>query len=102
MVRTLLVIHIARSLTAKGQKKNAALATGGGIALLTALSLAIGGPRHNLINTMLGTTWLREESHVNGQVAPGFESVRRAFERNVKAGFEKGAQFVVYCKFQHL
>jgi len=96
-VRALLVFEVTRKITKRGQgaqnARIAALST-----LLGLLAVMRGGPRHSLISTVLGVTHLVENAWVTGYVAPGFEDVKRAFEANVRAGLEVGAQFVVYRK----
>eukprot|EP00511_Aplanochytrium_stocchinoi_P006854 CAMPEP_0204826480 /NCGR_PEP_ID=MMETSP1346-20131115/4159_1 /ASSEMBLY_ACC=CAM_ASM_000771 /TAXON_ID=215587 /ORGANISM="Aplanochytrium stocchinoi, Strain GSBS06" /LENGTH=463 /DNA_ID=CAMNT_0051954525 /DNA_START=110 /DNA_END=1501 /DNA_ORIENTATION=+ len=63
--------------------------------LLAMAGYTFGGPRHSLLNTMIGTASM-EKYTIDGYVAPGFESIRKAFENNFKKGYERGAQFVVY------
>lgn len=66
--------------------------------VLTALSYGLGGPRHPLWARVLGIGKYVVKGKVEGEVAPGFEAVRKAFQQNVDEGFERGAQFVVYHK----
>jgi len=70
------------------------------IALLGALALAHGGPRHSLLHTALGTRSFVYKPRIVGFVAPGFEAVKAAFEANFAKGFERSAQICVYFKGQ--
>lgn len=68
-----------------------------GIAL-TVLAYSVGGSRHPLWARVLGIGKYVTKGQVLGEVAPGFEAVRVAFQKNVDEGLERGAQFVVYHK----
>ncbi|GBG28441.1 Beta-lactamase domain-containing protein 2 [Hondaea fermentalgiana] len=66
-------------------------------ALLVAISHAV-APRFPLWARVLGIGKRAVSCSVEGEVAPGFEAVRAAFQQNVDEGLERGAQFVAYYK----
>lgn len=66
--------------------------------LLVTLAYGLGGPRHPLWARMLGIGKYVTKGKVVGEVAPGFEAVREAYQRNVDDGLERGSQLVVYHK----
>lgn len=66
--------------------------------VLAAVAFGLGAVRHPLWAKVLGVGKYAVKNKVEGEVAPGFEAVREAFQQNVDEGLEHGAQFAVYYK----